>query len=46
MDRPEVISALAWISWFELFKRIGGFMVIAGVAIEVGGDWFSGSVLI
>jgi len=41
MDQPEVISALAWISWFELLKRIGGFMVIAGVAIEVGGDWVS-----
>jgi hypothetical protein len=41
MDQPEVISALSWISWFELLKRIGGFMVIAGVAIEVGGDWVS-----
>jgi len=42
MDQPEVVSALSWLGWLELIKRIGGFMVIAGVAIEVGGDWISG----
>jgi hypothetical protein len=42
MDQPEVVSALSWLGWLELIKRIGGFMVIAGVAIEVGGEWISG----
>jgi hypothetical protein len=42
MDQPEVISALYWLGWLEFIKRVGGFMVIAGVAIEVGGDWISG----
>lgn len=42
MDQPEVVAALSVIGWIELIKRIGGFMVIAGVAIEVGGDWLSG----
>ncbi|MDA9444255.1 hypothetical protein XH98_35215 [Bradyrhizobium sp. CCBAU 51745] len=42
MDQTEVASALSWLGWLELIKRVGGFMVIAGVAIEVGGDWISG----
>src|ERR1700682_5440307 len=42
MDQPEVVSALYWLGWLEFIKRVGGFMVIAGVAIEVGGDWISG----
>jgi hypothetical protein len=42
MDQPEVVSALFVLGWIELIKRVGGFMVIAGVAIEVGGDWLSG----
>jgi hypothetical protein len=42
MDQLEVVSALYWIGWLELIKRIGGIMVIAGVAIEVGGDWLGG----
>jgi hypothetical protein len=41
MDKPEVISALTTLGWLDLIRRIGGFMVIAGVAIEVGGDWLS-----
>lgn len=41
MDQPEITAALTTLGWLELIKRIGGFMVIAGVAIEVGGDWWA-----
>src|SRR5713226_8051622 len=41
MEQPEVVAALSTLGWLELIKRIGGFMVIVGVAIEVGGDWIS-----
>ena len=39
MDQPDIASAASALGWIELVKRIGGFMVIAGVAIEVAGDW-------
>lgn len=38
----ELASAVTWLDWLTLIKRVGGFMVIAGVAIEVGGDWIAG----
>ncbi len=41
MDQPDIAAAAATLGWLELIKRIGGFMVIAGVAIEVGGDWIA-----
>lgn len=41
MDQPDPASALTILGWLEFIKRIGGFMVIAGVAIEVGGDWWA-----
>jgi hypothetical protein len=41
MDDPEIIAAISTLGWLELIRRIGGFMVIAGVAIEVGGDWLA-----
>src|SRR6266478_4675472 len=41
MDQPDIAAAATTLGWLELIKRIGGFMVIAGVAIEVGGDWIA-----
>ena len=41
MDQPEIAAAITTLGWLELIKRIGGFLVIAGVAIEVGGDWLA-----
>jgi hypothetical protein len=39
MDDPGLLSAQYWVDVLEILKRVGGIMVVVGVAFELGGDW-------
>ena len=39
MDSSALASAESWVYWIGIAKLVATFLVLAGVVIQLGGDW-------